>query len=67
MFITDCTSGSAFKFTTQDCQKCPLNFFQPRTGKTECTPCPDGKITSSPGAPFSNHCFKGKSTNLCIY
>ncbi|XP_028399733.1 signal peptide, CUB and EGF-like domain-containing protein 2 isoform X2 [Dendronephthya gigantea] len=43
--IKNCSAGTAYHFTSKTCVDCPLNTFQPFSGKTACVQCPVGTIT----------------------
>ncbi|XP_068228821.1 sushi, von Willebrand factor type A, EGF and pentraxin domain-containing protein 1-like isoform X2 [Palaemon carinicauda] len=45
-----CGRGQVSETGLQPCLQCPRGFFQKDEGKTECTRCPDGVPTATPGS-----------------
>ena len=57
IFSDICLPGSSSSTGVAPCNPCALHSYQSNHGRTECIPCPDGKVTITTGSTTESHCI----------
>ena len=67
MFIVPCDSGTFWNSTSNQCDPCPVDTYQPFKNMTLCLPCPPGSYAPSPGALLCKGKCDNYSNAVAIY